>query len=524
MGICISLKVSKSVSEERWQKVYDEALFLAKKLNLAEIRTVKIHGHQVSCLAKTKESEWYGERGFMAIADYEYGDAAESFFFPKEISSTKTQEPIDALECTAYDIGVVETNPDSDDCIDIWGNKTQEMYYHFSILAIGCLVQDRLKDEAYVYGDFNAGQCRVAVKDANEFLKKPIQVPCQCDPNRWMERISRLTVKGTDKVRIAECMYIGKKDAAFGEKLRALLPSDVLTQYWKEEMNYYQMRMFGFMNCFKRYLEMGFDIAELCDIISFKDEDGNDMHEYFIHMILDAKMHWKEKDCSDILVQDPDDPKLYGIDGLLFRTFAIGQRNKKVDRYIPIDELRGILKEKLGQACDVDAIMDAYLRNENESEDDSESRKITMNILHEEREKNDALSKEYQIYDAGMLQKYEPGWKIEPSIEEAIQKVMDFAESLPKQQSYRQIAQKSVQEIENWLSKISFGIYGLRDRDWQRIFTNLEKDPKSVKRYCSLFLIKQDSSPVREVVQALIINDDLYEYACLMMEKAKAVA
>lgn len=41
-----------------------------------------------------------------------------------------------------------------------------------------------------------------------------------------------------------------------------------------------------------------------------------------------------------------------------------GAQNKKVDRYISIDEIRNALKRGLGEKCDVDSIVNEYLANE----------------------------------------------------------------------------------------------------------------------------------------------------------------
>ena len=53
-------------------------------------------------------------------------------------------------------------------------------------------------------------------------------------------------------------------------------------------------------------------------------------------------------------------------------------------------------------------------------------------------------------------------------------------------------------------------LYTIRDRDWERILTAIEKVPGSFLRYFPLWRIKLNSNPMRYIVMALIINDDLY--------------
>jgi len=60
MGISISLLVSKAVPQEKWEAVYDEALALAKKLDLACIKKKEILGKSVYCLVPVEEE---GEAG-----------------------------------------------------------------------------------------------------------------------------------------------------------------------------------------------------------------------------------------------------------------------------------------------------------------------------------------------------------------------------------------------------------------------------------------------------------------------------
>lgn len=65
MGVFINLAVSHSVSQSEWEAVYREALELAQKLGLAEVRRIKVGGVTVRCLSRTKEytspSRWLSE-------------------------------------------------------------------------------------------------------------------------------------------------------------------------------------------------------------------------------------------------------------------------------------------------------------------------------------------------------------------------------------------------------------------------------------------------------------------------------
>ena len=158
MGIHIGITVSTHISPERWQAVYEEALNLAKKLNLAEHREKEIHGHAVRCLVPTEESEWNGKNGFWAVADYTFRDSGEGFFFHKELRLPEDDEPVDILALRASQIDMIRTNIPEKNYQKLWGDKTQGHTYHIALLAIGCLVQDRLGDDALVHSDTAASE------------------------------------------------------------------------------------------------------------------------------------------------------------------------------------------------------------------------------------------------------------------------------------------------------------------------------------------------------------------------------
>lgn len=63
MGIAIYLDVSRSVTREEWEKVYEETLVLVKAFPLAERRKVPCRGIETICLVPTMEREHpYGWR------------------------------------------------------------------------------------------------------------------------------------------------------------------------------------------------------------------------------------------------------------------------------------------------------------------------------------------------------------------------------------------------------------------------------------------------------------------------------
>lgn len=254
----------------------------------------------------------------------------------------------------------------------------------------------------------------------------------------------------------------------------------------------------GFVWTLKDYLSMGFDVGELCAIVNFRD--GNDLYEQFIGMLMESKLHWKEKDCSDWMVQDPEDPALESIESLIIRAFASGSRNRKVDRYVPLEELRRILRGKLGAEYDVDALVDRFLQQEKELETVSEEERRQrdksgelnriMNKAHDDFEK---MRRDYDIPIDNFLAFYKPGNTIEPKTERLLRKIIEFGDTLLEKEEFITLSTHSVMQRGTWLVSAGSQVFcgDLRDTDWEHIFTNLEKDPDSFARYYPLFCITQ---------------------------------
>ena len=70
-----------------------------------------------------------------------------------------------------------------------WGGT-----YFVRVLAIMCLLESRLKEKVYIYGDIIKQDCESAVKMANQYLKEPIEIPARCDYNRLYEIVKTIDI------------------------------------------------------------------------------------------------------------------------------------------------------------------------------------------------------------------------------------------------------------------------------------------------------------------------------------------
>lgn len=77
--------------------------------------------------------------------------------------------------------------------------------------------------------------------------------------------------------------------------------------------------------------------------------------------------------------------------------------------------------------------------------------------------------------------------------------------------------EEKTQKRKEWMIRQNRSIL-IRDKDWEKIFFDIETDDKSFARYYPMVRIKITDS-TWEIVKALLINDELYEYSKELAEQ-----
>lgn len=544
MGIFINLMISKSVTKEEWEKVYEETLHLIKHLPLAEKRKVKIHGIDTICLVKTEERKesygWNAEKtriGWDTVGDYESMKTAEDYYLPRDLVGDNEVDPQagDAMFAAlpAY-LDYDWKDERFERSYDKWGAKTQGEPYHMYLLAVAALIEARLGEKAFTYGDITRGQFKKAVEIANRYLENPIDLPDRCYMDRLLNRVIKFPLPANEQLAVFENFFLGVQDADFGIYMRKMFDEDVIAEYWKSRFDNCAIGTIGFDRVINDYLLWGFGLKELCEYVNYESEDGNLEYEKFITRIMDAKLHLKDKNCADPLKIDQDVEQPYGI-GTLFAQFAFaGANNKKVDRYIPIEDIREELYAALSSKCNVKEIINNYLSEETKqveininSESSEEAVKAaatsdlaeTLNqIMNIKKEQLKAEQDKYDIDDFEDLIFYEKGDIIHPSLEKSLAGSMRFLCSLLEEDKYKELKTSKPEACCRWLVEQNRHIL-IRDIDWDKVFTEIEKDINSFERYYSLFRVKMNGSGLVEMCTALMINDDLYERSKILMNE-----
>lgn len=532
MGIFIYMSVSKSVTPKEWLDVYQETLKLVRAFPLAELREVPIRGIPTTCWVPSEEREthrgWNRDKtitGWFAEGDYEYLRTAECYFLPRDlVAECQYEEGASDAILGSYDwVG------DRDDrCYSLWDAKTQGEPYHMYLLAIACLIESRLGRKAYVYGDITRGQCERAVRMANEHLDMKIHTPDRCDRDRLLARIDDLPLGEAKKLQQFVRVYLGKQDAEFGTSIRNHFSEQACNEYWEKRFRQYSVSMWGFDSVLKDYLLWGFDLQKMCSFVRFEDDEGTAHYEDFVGKVMDAKLHHREKDCVDVLELDPDEEEPYGISTLFAQFVLGGARNKKVDRYIPIEEIKSALSHAIGHLCQVDALIDGYLQRESAQKmpdllgeliEEDLQRAIEQDpsyVLNEAiRSKENALrdaSKKFDITCLEDLQYYETGDSISPDLTDTIGEYFAFYREITNEDTYSKLMKGTPEERCRWLPRKNRNIL-LRDKDWEKVYDDILNHPESFERYYPMVRVVANNKNVQYLVRALVVNDALYTLA-----------
>lgn len=522
MGTFIYADISKAVTEDEWESVYQETLLLARAFPLAELRTVEINGISTPCLVRTEERQaaWgNGKSGWYADGDYESTHTAETYYVPKELLKGRDVIPEAGDAMLARLPAYLDYSWDEPLCsktISLWDAKTQGEPYHIYMLAVACLIEARLGDKAYIYGDITIGQCRRAVDLANEYLEEPIHLPSSCSEEQLLKRVKALPIEEWEQLVMFIRSFLGTKKARFGEYLRSHFSEKALRIYWRRKFTRNVVGRSGFGVDAKNYLEWGFPLEGLCSYATFEEECAL-QYETLVRWLMESKVYVEEKDCSDILEIDPESQQPYGVRTQIERFAFGGFRNKKVDRYVPIDELRNVLEAHFGSKCNVGRIIDDILAKEagnhtcgNGSAGPQDRADWFRELKEAEADAVREARKEYTITEPGEVMAYQEGDTIIPDLERVLTDYYSFYHSLTGEEMFKKLMSEPAHKRCEWLVQQNTDVL-IRDCDWRAIFDDIEKNSDSFSRYYPAVRVKLMGSAM-DYVKAFCTNRALYNH------------
>ena len=149
----LHIVVSKAVTKEEWEKVYDETAEIVQRLSMAEVRNVQVRGISVECLVPVKErysmEKGKTEKKWRTSGDYKELYTGEDFSLSESMMDESTECDVsDALYGMIKERQVCRNQYVS----ILWGKKIYEESYFIKLLALACLIQTSLKEKVFIFG------------------------------------------------------------------------------------------------------------------------------------------------------------------------------------------------------------------------------------------------------------------------------------------------------------------------------------------------------------------------------------
>lgn len=178
-------------------------------------------GIDTICLIPTAEKEepawWLGKNakriGWTASGDYETMQTADDISLFRDFvqGDLFDQEAGDAMlgaiaDCMDYSW----EDPRFQKVRTTWGRTTSGKPYHIYLLAIACLLEARLGDKIFIYGDITRSQCLRATELINQYLDEPIQPPSRCVPDSFVKGLRGFRSVRKKNRRYMPACYLAK--------------------------------------------------------------------------------------------------------------------------------------------------------------------------------------------------------------------------------------------------------------------------------------------------------------------------
>ena len=531
MGVYISLLASNKVDPVQWEKAYEETLVLADKMGLIEIREFEKFGQKYFAATSSAEREYHSGIGWLTEGDAVFMATAEDFFLPRKVDVPKHEEKYsDPLMYILAQEGIVDfEDPYVKNVQEFWGNKTQGEPYHTALLAIGCLLDSRLNGEVICGSDISYGQCKCAIEKANKILKKKIRMPLRCRMEDLYKRVRQLPIEPHQTLEAFAATYLGAKDEQYYKFVTEHFSDEEQTLFIKEKMSNRYLGTVGFADSIQQILSYNVPIAKVCSVFLGMDpekkkprEDNENPFQTFIKTILATNIYLSEKDMRDCLKVDGNSAETMCVEKQFASILFMGARNRSVARYIPLEELTAQLVESLGDKCDVKEIIDSYLKDKDQKQQDGEMDVFAkLNDIHDEFNKK--VAEEEEKYDVGRTEYFilfQKGDSVSPKLLDSLKISTEFYKTTIDEPRFAELFKDDYEDQCRFLEKQNRALK-LMDFEWEKIFDDIKDNPESFKRYYPMVRIAINHRTIHDFIRAYVANDDFYEMCQALVASEK---
>ena len=530
MGVMLELYIDFSkINSKQWENVYNESLKLIDSYEFMDIITGKEKDSDEFVYADRSRERYLNPSypdyiGWQTVGDMKTFERAESFMLVKDIgfylknnSGTEDKDKSDIYfsiinhRSANEDIKNVETND-----IMVFNSKTQGCQYHKYLLAIACLIEDRLKPNVVIFGDITLGQIKYSFELANSILEKKISLPDRCNYENLYNRVVRVLKNETAQIEAFLDLVLSPNNKELGDFLRKYFSAEGLRNYWKRYLKDCKPGTLGMSLAIKEFLELNFYIAILCDILVLDDNQEfmgitNFIKALLVQGILNEGNKEKFLTINNQEQQTPETVEsLFGKSLLSMK----GLRDQ-AQFYISESDLKKILYDKLKDETLINRVIEDYKNEKNNTNINTNIIDTLLEKMKDKVENKDINLDNFDILNSEDLLYWEEGDRIHPNLENILQKINDFTNELVKEK-LQELPVLTLTERTNILIKYNQSFI-IRKQTWDFIFKNISEDNIYYK-ILALFCIDAQEMTINKIMKSIFNNLDLLKY-CFITQK-----
>lgn len=532
MGIFLNLTACpQRIPEDQWERTYEEALRIVDRSDFLDRVFLERNGRRYAAARKTAERDFPEDGpGICVCGTMASGFDMEEFcLFRRKPRCRDTDKPD-----TGADILFEDWYPEDPDIPTptgtcwIWGAKTQGRPGHIPLLAIACLFADRFPEAVRIGGDITAGQCRAAVRLANQYLARPIQIPVTCWAEALLQRLRRTNIPVRKQVEAFFQLYLGRLTPEVGNVLKEGFPEGELYRYFRDQVVSGTERRADFERAVRDYLLLDLIPVDLLKMLT-QDQLGPQLplEEILSHLFV-CRVHipLDQKNCTDPLGLDAavegDEESPHEIEALMGRVFFAmnAGRNRNLPVYLPLDAIR-VACHQVFPNTDTDALIDRLLAKPTEDErqkrvygDDDTA---LINQLGKKAEEHWNQVSAYDLREPNDLRRWRPGLTIESHLEDGLLEIIKRVKAFSVEREYREFLGLDQAERENYFIRRNRYVL-IYVNVWEYIFDRI-MDNQYIYRFFLLFSVDCSHKNIHDIMSSLLTNPPLIDMLWARTEK-----
>lgn len=522
MGIFLNMAVSPDrIPEDQWEEAYEDALRIVDRCDLLDRVVLERNGQNYAAARKTAERDFPGEGlGIHVCGTMDSGYNMEDFYLYRRRPRCRgTDQPDNGADILFHGWYSEDPRiPTPTGAQVIWDSKTQGRAGHIPLLAVACLFADRFPDAVKISGDITAGQCRAAVRLANDALGHPIQTPVTCRAEALAQRIRGWNIPVTKQLTAFFQLFLGRLTPETGEALKKFFPQEALYQYFMERMA--DVETAEFETGLRDYLLLKQDLSDLLRML-VQDPSGPQLPlEKVVSILFDRQVHipLENKNCVDPLgldtAVDGDEEMPHEIEALMGRTFfaMLAGRNHNIPVFLPLQTIRDACQqvfpgENTGDLIDhlLSEVTPDGRQQQVYGSDDNALINQLRNVAGERWKQISA----YDLREPQDLYHWHPGLTIEPDLENGLLQMMKKVRTFPVEREYQDFLASDRAERESYFIHHNRYIL-ISDATWDHIFSRI-MDDAYIYRFFLLFHVDCSHKQICDFMAPLLAHPPLID-------------